>query len=363
MTEAKKSKKAKKKILMAMPYSNPNGTERHVLLLSKGLLQLGQEVTVAAPPGPVEGLFREAGIGWLELPPIRVGSFLSVMRMLAAAAKTHDLCHFHAAMEFCPGLRLFDRKSPLVFTAHGYLNEFDYLKSGLFLNGTCDATISISSSERDRLRRGGLDAKRNHLIFNGIDLSSFGKRGALRAELGHDGPLIGTVGMLMPTKRMEDFIEAVGLLRPEWPDLHAVIVGTGPLLPKLVAQIDRLGLRGKVHLLGMREDIPSILGSLDLFAMPSEREGMSLACIEAMASGLPVVCTDIPAFSDLIESEVTGLRVGRRRPDQLAEAIHRLLVDSAFRRKLGENAREKSRAFSTERMAQQTLQLYESLIP
>ncbi|MGE5707373.1 MAG: glycosyltransferase family 4 protein [Bacteroidota bacterium] len=355
----------KLKILMAMPYSNQNGTERHVLLLSKGLLQLGHEVTVAAPPGPVEGLFREAGLGWLELPPIRLGSFLSVMRTLSEAAKTHDLCHFHAAMEFCPGLRLFNRKIPLVFTAHGYLNELDYLKSGLFLNGTCDATISISSSERDRLRRGGLSSKRNHLIFNGIDLAAFGKKEShsLRAELKHDGPLIGTVGMLMPTKRMEDFIEAVGLLRPEWPDLHAVIVGTGPLLPKLVAQIDRLGLRGKVHLLGLREDVPAILASLDLFAMPSEREGMSLACIEAMASGLPVVCTDIPAFSDLIEPEVTGLRVGRRRPDQLAEAIHRLLADSAFRRKLGANAREKSRAFSSERMVQQTLQLYESLIP
>ncbi|HEY9766297.1 MAG TPA: glycosyltransferase family 4 protein [Chroococcales cyanobacterium] len=352
------------RVLLALPYCNPNGTEGHVLILTRYLIEQGHSVTVAAPSGPMEQAFIQAGARFLSLPPILPSSFLRVAGILAKNASQQDLCHFHAAMELCVGLRLFEKKTPLVFTAHCYHTEWDYVKAGLFLNPTCQATVAVSTAERNRLLRWGLDESRNHLIFNGIESNRFGeKKGNLKKELGLKNELlIGTIGRLVPSKRIEDLIEAAAILRMSLPEVHFAVVGSGPQLPKLVRRIDRLGLRKNFHLLGQRDDVPDILASLDLFAMPTEREGLPLACLEAMASGLPVVCTDIPEFADFIEPGVNGLQVPVGHHGALAEALEKLIAAPILRRRLGENARETSNRFSAERMAERTLELYEKII-
>ena len=349
---------------MALPYCNPNGTEGHVLILTRYLSEHGHSVTVAAPSGPMEQAFVQAGASFLSLPPIRPSSFLRVAGILAESAAQQDLCHFHAAMELCLGLRLFEKRTPLVFTAHCYHTEWDYMKAGLFLNPTCQATIAVSTAERNRLLRWGLAEKENRLIFNGIEVERFGKKkGGLKKELGLKNELlIGTIGRLVPSKRIEDLIEAAAILEKNLPEVHFAVVGSGPQLPKLVRRLDKLGLRKNFHLLGQRDDVPDILASLDLFVMPTEREGLPLACLEAMTSGLPVVCTDIPEFSDFIEPGINGLQVPVGQHGALAEALEKVIGDPLLRHRLGESARETGKKFSARIMSEQTLKLYEKIV-
>ena len=101
-----------------------------------------------------------------------------------------------------------------------------------------------------------------------------------------------------------------------------------------------LGLAGRVHFLGQRDDIPDLLAALDIFVLPSHSEGVSLALLEAMAAGLPVIATAVGGLPEVVTDGVNGLLIPPQDPEALAQALARLLDDPALAKKLGENARQ-----------------------
>ena len=149
------------------------------------------------------------------------------------------------------------------------------------------------------------------------------------------------------------------MLRDEQPNIHAAIAGEGPSRWQLDKQVRANGMDRIVHLLGHRSDVPALLAAADIFALPSHREGLPLALLEAMASGLPVIATDVGGCCEVIENGRNGILISPGSPEQMARAIKRLALDEGLRRALGDAARQTiEQRFSIDRMVRQVEELY-----
>lgn len=191
-------------------------------------------------------------------------------------------------------------------------------------------------------------------IYNGVDTERFrpGDGGAaLRAELGlhADAPLVGHVGRLDPIKDHPTLFRAIETLRASGAGAHLLVVGDGPEEARLRA------LAGDgIHLLGRREDVPRILGALDVFVLNSLNEGISNTILEAMASGRAVVATRVGGNPELVDDGETGRLVPAADADALARAIGDYLDDPDLRRRHGAAARAAAtERFGIERMVRE----------
>ncbi|TAL12089.1 MAG: glycosyltransferase family 1 protein [Nitrospirae bacterium] len=164
-----------------------------------------------------------------------------------------------------------------------------------------------------------------------------------RKELGlpEKGPVIGTVGRLVPIKGHEWLLRAAPRVLAEFPHATVVLIGDGPLMGALRQLAEELGVGRRVLFLGERQDVPECLAACDLFAFPSLNEGMGRALIEAMAAGLPVVATDVGGIPDIVVDGESGALVPPKDPAALADAILALLRDPERRRACGEAAKRR----------------------
>ncbi len=185
---------------------------------------------------------------------------------------------------------------------------------------------AVAEAHRCRLGEQGCSVIPNPV--EAIPALSASERAALRQELsGVQAEFIFmSTGMLNPQKAFGDLLTAFAELRRTHPTAALVIAGAGPLAPRLEAQIDELGLRGRVRLLGLRDDVPRLLAAVDGYVSSSLWEGLPLSVLEAMSAGLPVVATavgDIPA----VIVDGTGVLVPPAQPPALAAALRSLLDD------------------------------------
>ena len=212
----------------------------------------------------------------------------------------------------------------------------------------------------------GVPAAKVTQIYNGVDTEAFSPadKEAARRTLGiRDGAVvIGTVGRLDPVKDHRGLLEAFGRTARH-PQAQLVVVGDGPCRAELEQVGRRLGLDGRVLMLGERQDVARILRALDVFALPSVGEGISNALLEAMASGLPVIATRVGGNPELVDDDVTGTLVSPRSAEALAAAFDRYLLDPALIRKHGEAGRQRAlRDFSLDRMFGAYDSLYSRLL-
>jgi len=119
------------------------------------------------------------------------------------------------------------------------------------------------------------------------------------------------------------------------PKAHLVLAGEGTLRAELQERVNQLGLTSRVHFLGLRTDIPDVLGAADVFVLSSDYEGNPLAVIEAMAAGLPIASTAVGGVPELLEDGNEGFIVQPGRADQLSEAMTALLKDGHLRHVMG----------------------------
>jgi len=184
-------------------------------------------------------------------------------------------------------------------------------------------------------------------IPSGVVLSTFRslhvdpvlKRKAL--GLPAEGPVVGTVGRLVPVKGHAWLLRSIPFVLTEFPAAHFVLVGDGPLREELTWLAEELGIGRHVTFLGTREDVPECLTAFDLFVFPSLNEGMGLALIEAMVLGLPVVATTVGGIPDIVVDGETGTLVPPCDERALAAALVGLLQDPHRRRMYGEAARRR----------------------
>jgi glycosyltransferase involved in cell wall biosynthesis len=188
-------------------------------------------------------------------------------------------------------------------------------------------------------------------------------RERIRSELGvnRDELLVIAVGRLQPVKAFSDLLAAIGIVCAENLPVQLRIAGGGPLKSDLLAEIERRGLSPRAQLLGQRRDVDRLLAASDLYASSAASEGLSVAALEAMAAGLPVVATCVGDMPRIVDAQA-GVLVAPRRPEELARALVRVLSDADLRRAMGEAGRSHVRRHhGVEAWSRQLLSLYAEL--
>ncbi|MDT3435764.1 glycosyltransferase [Haloarcula sp. 1CSR25-25] len=205
-----------------------------------------------------------------------------------------------------------------------------------------DAIVSNSTAGREFAIERGAKPDDVAVVYNGRNVDTY--RSATPATLHEeldipaDATVVGTVGRLLERKGHFDLLEAWATVEDELPDAHLVFVGDGRDRQDLEQRIEDLDCTDSVHLLGTRDDVPSLLNAMDVFVFPSHFEGLPGAVIEAMAAGLPIVATPVDGNSDLLENYRSGLFVDVRSPKQIAWATIRLANHPDFAAELGTTA-------------------------
>ena len=332
----------------------PGGAERMLATLA-GELQRGGYPGVAFVPVRQER--------WLEAELASVGipiEYISLRRPfsrrfaqdLAAAFRRHNvgLAHSHEfTMAFYGAWAARLARIPHVFTMHGSRYYAERWRRRLALAWAARSSVAITAVShalgQSLTRDLWLKKERLTVIPNGIRAAAPAKDG-IRAELGlsPDARLVIAVGNLYPVKGHSDLVAVLAQLAERLPTLHVAIAGRGDLADVLIrdAQARRVGDR--LHLLGLRDDVPDLLAAADAFVLPSRSEGLPLALLEAMFAGLPIVATRVGEIPAALQEGAAGLLVSPGRPDELAVAIERILTDAELARQLGSRARARAAA-------------------
>jgi glycosyltransferase involved in cell wall biosynthesis len=225
------------------------------------------------------------------------------------------------------------------------------------------------------LRRLGVPERKLTLLGNGIDLGRFDPaavthddRCAARAELGARDPddvVVASVGRLVREKGFPELFAAAARVREHTPGARfAVIGGADPDKADAIGADELAAARAiGVRLLGARDDVVRLYAAMDIFVLPSHREGFPRAAMEAAAMGVPVIATRIRGCRQVVDDGVTGILVPPRDVDALAGAIERLVRDPDCRRRMGAAGRAKARpAFDQQRCIDITLDTYRRLL-
>jgi glycosyltransferase involved in cell wall biosynthesis len=253
-----------------------------------------------------------------------------------------------------------------IATNHGWSAKDSWLKRlahNLLLKlGMVDRLVAVTEGIRSQSLREGVRPGLVITIPNGIPLFPLREKNAkvFSKILRTSGcTILLSVGRLVHEKAYEILIQAIQLVVQDYPDVVLVIAGSGILRDELQSSIDALHLADKIRLLGDRQDIADLMTNADIYVMPSRSEGMPIALLEAMGSGLPVIATRVGGLGEVVEDRSQGILVPAEDPQELAKAILELLRDPALRSQLGRNARRRvEERYTTERMCRQ----YEKVI-
>jgi len=195
------------------------------------------------------------------------------------------------------------------------------------------------------------------VIYNGIDVERFHPNG-WHVEA---GPIV-TIGRLVPQKNHDLFLRAAAALSREVPAARFTIVGDGPLRAMLERQASQLGIADRVAFAGERNDVDAIVRAASLFWLTSMWEGMPNVVLEAMASGVPVVATNVGGTRELVREGVDGYVVARGDATAFVRHSRTLLLEAGMRRAFSAAARVRAETFSTAQMVEAMMRLYDEVI-
>ncbi|MDD4980292.1 MAG: glycosyltransferase family 4 protein [Candidatus Omnitrophica bacterium] len=357
-------------ILYLTNHLNIGGISSYTLTLAAGLKRRGHNVFVASSGGELIPDLTSCGITHLALPiktksEISYKVFISKFK-LSRFIKEKKIDILHANTRVTQVLSWFIQRSlgvPYVSTCHGFFKRRIFRR--IF---PCwgDMVIAISESVKEHLIKDfGVAEAKIRVIHNGIDVKKFqildkGSRIETKRKLGlGDGPVIGIVARLSEEKGHAYLIEAMQAVIAEITDAQLLIVGDGRMKEKLINLTKSLGLKKNIFFFPSVTDTRGVLSAMDLFVLPSTKEGLGLALMEAMASGLSVIGSDIGGIKSLIQDGYSGLLTRPANTQDLSCAILELLRHPDKTASFSSHARVFiEQNFSQEKMALETEKVY-----
>lgn len=357
-------------ILILTTHLNIGGITSYVLGLAEGLKKRGHNLYVATSEGQMEEEFKNNNIEIIKLPiktkaEINPKILISAM-MLKGFIRSKNIDIVHANTRVTQVLACLIHKiysKPYVSTCHGFFKT--RLLRRVF---PCwgQKIIAISSQVKEHLERDfSVNPSQICVIHNGISLKDTKilepqERGELKRKFGlRGGPVIGIIARLSDVKGHAYLIRAMAIVSRKIPAAQLLIVGEGKMKDELLRLRRELNLEKNIIFVPPLKDISEAISIMDLFVMPSLKEGLGLALMEAMAEEVAVIGSAVGGIKTLINDGLNGLLVKPADISGLGQKIIYLLSDDAKRQSLGKQARQFIEAnFSQEKMCLETERVY-----
>lgn len=352
----------------------------------------GYRVTTACSPGRYTSELADTGYSIREInidrriaPYTNARTVWQLYRLMRR--ESFDIVHVHTPIAAALG-RVAAKLAGIpiiIYTAHGFYFHDDMRRltkqafiwiEKLLGRFATDMLFTQSQEDADTAIQEGIGPREKTLcIGNGVDIQRFTTASTIRDLKRSFGlpplaPVVGFVGRLVAEKGVVELVEAFQQALAVLPDLYLLVVGdnlegerdqaTKETIRRLV---QNAGLASRVVFPGYVEDIPTVMQAIDLFVLPSHREGMPRTIIEAMASGKPVVASDIRGCHEEVVHGRTGLLVPVRSRDRLAEAMVQILSDPALAHRMGEEGRRRAEDLFDERdVLDREIRVYQQLV-
>jgi glycosyltransferase involved in cell wall biosynthesis len=329
------------------------GAETQVVRLAIRLKLRGWEVAVASlmpPKAYVEDL-EAAGIPVFSLGIRRkLPDPRPVLRLVQIIRKWRpDIVHSHMVhANLLARIVRFLAPIPVLICSARSIDEGSRFREILYrlTDSLCDLTTQVSHAGLERyVRVGAVPRHKIRYIPNGVDTERFKPnledRLKFRKELGVDGFVWLAVGRFDPPKDYPSMLQAFARVVHKHSNTILLIAGDGPLRKTMENLARELGIEKRTKFLGIRQDIPQLMNAADAYVMSSSWEGMPNVLLEASATGLPIVATDVGGNREIVLDGVTGFLVPPRNPEALARAMLRIMdLSDEERKEMGKRARK-----------------------
>ena len=354
------------------PAGGVNGPEQRTLNCLPHWRAFDVEPLVASPGrGRLNEAFRASGRLVADFEIASKFDFPSALRLARIIqSNAADVVHTQGpgSLDLIASVACAISRRPLIVTRPGLLADlpasqlkrlaYEFVDWGT--QALCSSMVFVSAALRERqLRRAPWLRSKAEVVVNGVDLTRF--RGLRRVRLG-GGHLV-CAAQFRPQKRLGDILTIVATLKEKGHHVTATIWGDGPERAALLGRIRALGLEDSIQMPGHSYDLPVDLSRGDLFVFPSEREGLSVAVIEALALGLPVLAAEAGAIRDQVQDDVNGFVLPVGDVADFVSRVEQLLMDPELSRGMGEEScRIAESQFSQEGMMLGYARLYRNAL-
>ena len=359
-------------VLMVTSERGWRGGERQLCLLTRGLLDLGWSVTVCAPSDSEVGKrCQDLGAAWTAL-SIRGGVDPGAAFRLRSLLGDGQFSIVHSHTSHAHGTvmmaqQFLSRRTPHVVSRRvAFAIGGNRMSRWKYLHGA-DLYLAISSAVETALRHINVPAARIKRVASGIDLEAVqvprDKR-AVRADLevAPDAFVVGCIGALSAEKGQGVLLSAFADFARNHTNARLVLVGDGPERAQLEARAHDLGVTDRVVFTGFQSDSLMYLATFDVLVMPSLSEGLGSTLLDAHATGIPVIASQVGGIPDIVDEGVTGLLVTAGNYEALSTALDRICVDKPLQNSMISASLAKSSGYDYRVMVYKTVDAYQSLL-
>jgi glycosyltransferase involved in cell wall biosynthesis len=322
------------------------GQEIRILTEARGMLDRGHRLMLlTAHNAEILPAARRLGVPAeaIDIGKKRIGPLLRMRAWLAHHGREYDVINTHSSTDSwlvaMASATLADMPA-MVRTRHVSTAINNKLSTRWLYRRATAHIVTTGEALRQQLHRdNGYPLEGMTSVRTGIDLGRYRPLGKseMRKKLGmEDRPTLGILATLRDWKGHQYLLEALVMLRTDFPHWRLLIVGDGPERARLEASVDHLGLRPVVRLVGNQENVAEWLSTLDLFTLPSYgSEGVPQGIMQAMACGVAVVATPVGAVGEAVQDGITGVMTRPRDAAALARSLASLMSDTALRERMG----------------------------
>ncbi len=351
------------KVALVGPYyPDTGGVQIYVTYLARELMAMGHEITVISYAGASSQLGEKVKKApKIGVPGIRGLTFISYSAYSLLKDQFDVISAHYALTSGLSGFIASLAGRKYVVTFHG--SDLRMRTISKLAASRASAVVSVSSWIKEELSNLGIRV--NRIIPGGIDPDLFTglpSREEAKGMLGLSGYIVLSIGAFTYAKGF-DLIPLISSLVLREVDAKFVLIGNGPLLKDLKAQVSSLGLEDRVYFVGRKNprEVPLYYRAADVLLHPARYEGYGLVALESLAAGTPVVATDVGGLRDAVRDGIDGFLV-KQEPRAIASKVIALLKSEDLRRKMGENGRRRALKRTWRIVAKEYVEVFNEVI-